>query len=155
MRLVDEKLIQQLKQKARKSDRKRANYNFHQSSDLVQRMVNVMVRGAYVRPHKHEDPDKSEHFVILEGRVSALEFNSAGKVVDKTLLDSKAGPWAVDILPKVYHSFLVLSDEAVLMEFIQGPYDPDSHKKFASFAPEEGSDEVDEYMSNLENTVGA
>ena len=59
MIIIDSKTLEDLSQKAKESKRKRINLNFHiGDSDLLQRFLNAMEPSTYVRPHKHENPDK-------------------------------------------------------------------------------------------------
>ena len=61
--------LKKLKQQATYSPRLRKNYNFHKDpEDTLHRMLHAMNPGTYVQPHKHEDPDKREVFIILEGK---------------------------------------------------------------------------------------
>ena len=67
---IDSKIINHLNSIAEGSSRKRINHNFHkESSDLLQRMLNAMEPGTYIQPHKHENPEKREVFLILNGIV--------------------------------------------------------------------------------------
>ena len=73
--IIDDKLIKPLTIKAANSVRKRTNYNFHKrNDDPLQRMLNVLQPGTYVQPHKHENPDKRETFIILQGRLLIILF---------------------------------------------------------------------------------
>jgi hypothetical protein len=55
----------------------------------------------------------------------------------------------VDIRPGVYHTMIALTPSAVL-EIIQGPYQADTHKQFAAWAPREGTPETRDYLARLE-----
>ena len=50
---ISESLFAQVAQQAANSPRRRKNHNLHQESDLVQRFLNVLQPGTYVRPHRH------------------------------------------------------------------------------------------------------
>ena len=43
---------------ASRSPRRRAIYRLHEHEEPVQRMLNAMLPGTYVQPHKHEAPDR-------------------------------------------------------------------------------------------------
>ena len=150
---TNNKLINETLEKARNSPRKREVYCFSSPQDKIQRMINVGLKETYVRPHKHENPDKLEIFSILKGKVAILIFDDIGKITDSIILDEDKDNKAVEIPAKTWHSFIVLSDEAALYEIIEGPYDPKSHKKFAEFAPEEGTDEAAKYLQNKVNYI--
>jgi len=73
---IDDNFIGEILKIAKVSPRKRTNYNFHKTYDApVQRMLNAAEPGTYVRPHKHENPDKIEAFIILKGRALIVEFD--------------------------------------------------------------------------------
>jgi cupin fold WbuC family metalloprotein len=57
------------------------NYNFHQSAEEnPHRFLNVLLKGTYVRPHRHLTPPKAESFLILEGVIEVFLFDDAGVV---------------------------------------------------------------------------
>lgn len=140
---INSALISEILKKAQASDRKRVNYNFHKSYDApIQRMLNAAHPGTYVRPHKHENPDKIEVFAILKGRALIVEFDEKGQLVDHMILDPKKDGYAVEIPPRIWHSFIALLPDTVLYEVKEGPYNKDIDKNFAPWAPEEGTDEA-------------
>lgn len=151
MKIVNDKLLDELIAKAKKSKRKRAHHLFHKYQDLVQRMVNAMEPGSYITPHKHEKPDKIEAFIILRGKAACVKFDDKGKIIEVEILSQKGPKYAVDIPPRTWHTFVSLQSRTALFEIIQGPYDPKTHKHTAPWAPseEEGSD----YLKQLEKAV--
>lgn len=139
---VDEKLLRELEGKARTLDRRRTNFNFHtDSSDPMQRMLNVLQSDSYVRAHKHENPDKREAFIILKGRLLIALFNSHGKITDSVVLDRNEGVYVFEVPPATYHTIVALEDNTVVYELKDGPYDPADDKDFASWAPDEAEKE--------------
>lgn len=145
-------MIDDLIGQAAQSPRKRTIYRLHEHEEPVQRMVNAMVPGTYTPPHKHENPDKVELFSILVGKVAVLQFNDAGDVVEVFVLDTNGPLKIVDIAPRTYHALVVLEPSAVV-EIIQGPYDPQTHKQFAPWSPAEGDSQAESYLSQLEGVV--
>lgn len=152
LRVIDQTLLAELLRQAAESLRKRAIYRLHEHEEPVQRMINAILPGSYVQPHKHENPDKVELFAILQGRVACLQFTDGGSLDIVVILDANGSNRVVDIPPRVYHSILALQP-SVLVEIIQGPYDAASHKQFASWAPSEHSSEAIHYLSQLEEQV--
>ncbi len=140
---LDRTLIQTLLIGARLSPRKRTNHCFHSPQDRLQRMINVALKGSYFAPHRHQDPDKLEIFTILYGRVMVLAFNDDGTISDCQILCRDGGlenletSLQVEIPAGTWHSLVILSDEAVLYEVIDGTFDAKTHKRFAPFAPSE------------------
>jgi cupin fold WbuC family metalloprotein len=150
MVIIDLKLLTTLTQEAALSSRKRKNHNFHKHpSDTLQRMLNAFEPDTYVRPHKHEDPDKREVLILLTGKAAVVEFDAQGKMVGKTILDQKNGNFGVEIPPRVYHTIISLEKGTVLYELKDGPYKVANDKGFASWAPEEGSVEAPGYLQQL------
>jgi len=147
---ITDKFIEEVSQKAKSSPRKRINYNFHKSyGEAVQRLLNAAEPGTYIQPHKHEKPDKAEVFIILKGRVVIVEFDEKGKVVDHVILDPKGGAKAVEVPPRVWHSFIALRPSSVLYEVKEGPYNETVDKRFASWAPEEGTKESQKFNGRI------
>lgn len=142
-------LINQTLEKARSSERKRAIYCFHKQDEILQRMLNCALNETYVRPHKHENSDKLELFTIIKGKAGVLFFDDNGKIKEKTIIDENGPVYSVEIPARTWHSFVVLSKEAVLFELILGKYDPDMHKKLAAWAPKENTEESKQYLNKL------
>jgi cupin fold WbuC family metalloprotein len=152
---IDQKLVSQLTGEAKCSARLRKNYNFHTDyADPVNRMLNAFEPGTYVRPHKHEFPDKCEVFLVLSGRALALQFDDAGNIVEHSVLDHAIGRFGVEFPPRTWHSIISLASGTVLYEVKPGPYAPLSDKNFASWAPAEGSSDAAAYLASLLARLG-
>lgn len=136
--------------KAKLSQRKRMNYNFHKyAGDPMQRMLHAMQPGTYVQPHKHENPDKREIFIILTGRIAVVEYDNAGNAIKHIVLDPEKGNFGVEIPPRTWHSIIALQENSVVYEVKDGPYSPTDDKNFAAWAPHEGDDACYEFVQNL------
>lgn len=152
IQVISKELIEQTKQAARNSERKRAIYKFHKETDSLQRMINVLLNGTYVQPHRHANPAKLEHFLILEGEVACVEFKENGSV-DTVIWMRPDTTTGVYILPGTIHSLVCISKEAVLSEIIEGAYNPQTHKEFMKFAPQENTPESHQYLNNLYDLI--
>jgi cupin fold WbuC family metalloprotein len=153
--IINRQLASSVSEEAKKSARLRKNYNFHADlSDPVNRMLNAFEPGTYVRPHKHESPDKCEVFLILTGKALALWFDDAGAIIEHVILDSSQGVFGVEIPPREWHSIISLTSGTVLYEVKQGPYAPINDKNFASWAPAEGSPEAAAYLASILARLG-
>lgn len=147
---IDRPLCDATIAEARKSQRKRKNFNFHKDeSAIIQRMLNALEPGTYIRPHKHENPDKNEVFILLAGKALVIEFSDDGNISESFVLDVSQGNYGAEIGPGVYHTIISLAPDTVAYEFKEGPYLPATVKHFASWAPEEGSAEVAAYLHQL------
>jgi len=129
---------------------RRMNHNFHDDlADPINRMLNAFETGTYIQPHKHENPDKREVFIVLRGSLVVVFFDSSGTPTDFVLLDREKGNFAVEIPVGVWHSLFALEVGSVVYEVKDGPYFPISDKNFASWAPIEGESGCDKYLKNL------
>ncbi len=142
-------------QEAAKSDRKRKNYNFHQdASERIHRMIHATNPETYVQPHKHENPDKMESFIILKGRVLVIEFSEDGKIIDYIILDSANESYGVEIPAKQWHTLITLEKDSLVFEWKDGPWNASDDKNFAIWAPAEGDQNCMEYNNLLLSELG-
>jgi cupin fold WbuC family metalloprotein len=147
---IDQPMIEKLTDEARSSARKRKNLNFHPfASDPLHRMLHGMEPETYVQPHKHENPDKREAFIILTGKAVAVQYTDTGEVDDYIILDSRAGNYGVEIAPRTWHNLIALETGTVVYEVKDGPWDPADDKFFASWAPKEGDAGCEEFNKRI------
>jgi cupin fold WbuC family metalloprotein len=140
---------------AQQSSRRRMNYNFHPNHEAsLHRMLNAMEPGTYVQPHKHENPDKFEVFLVLRGRFVVFTFDDAGIITDHIILDAHAGNYGVEIPERTYHTLVSLEQDSVAYEVKAGPYNLLTAKNFAPWAPPEGDSGAKNYLQNLLAHVG-
>jgi cupin fold WbuC family metalloprotein len=155
MKSIDPELVARVSEEARNSPRLRKNYNFHSDyADPVNRMLNAFEPGTYVRPHKHENPDKCEVFLILTGKALALRFDDAGNVREHAILARDSGAYGVEFAPREWHAILSPESGTVLYEVKPGPYAPIDDKNFAPWAPPEGSPAATAYLNSLLARLG-
>ena len=129
-------LIDQVLAASRASERHRMILPFHKlHSDTLHRMFNAMQPQTFIQPHRHANPPKAEAILVLRGAVCFVTFDSMG-VVDQ-MFDVTAGSdvFGVDIVPGVFHTFLILEPDTIIYEVKPGPYSPTDDKDFASWAP--------------------
>jgi len=80
-------LIQELGRKAAAVPRKRINHNFHESLDNpVQRLIVVMQKGTYIRPHRHTGDNKREFAVAVQGHMQVILLNDDGALRERVNL---------------------------------------------------------------------
>jgi cupin fold WbuC family metalloprotein len=152
---IDQPLIEKMILQARSSPRKRKNLNFHVvPTDLLHRMLHGMEPETYVQPHKHEDPDKREAFIILKGRVAAVQYTQNGEVCDYIILDPSEGNYGVEFEPRTWHSLIVLESGSVVYEVKDGPWNPEDDKYFAAWAPKEGDDKCQDFNRRILKETG-
>jgi cupin fold WbuC family metalloprotein len=151
MKVIDEQLLNKTAELAKQSPRLRMNYNFHEElDDPINRLINAMEPGTYLRPHRHLNPDKDEVFLLLRGRVVVFIFDETGNITDKLTLDPKAGVYGAEIKAGTWHGLLVLDSGSVIYEVKQGPFAPLSPENFAPWSPEPGdTDGVERFLKEL------
>ncbi len=154
LKLLDDALMDQLRDTARASARKRAVHRFHELEEPVQRMLNAIEPESYVRPHKHEDPDKFEAFVALRGRAAIVTFDPDGTVQGGIVIAARGGTRGVEIPARTFHCLLSLEAGTVLFELSMGPYVAQTHKHWAPWAPEEGTSDGATYLAALRQSLG-
>ncbi len=142
---IDQHLFDQVALEAQQIPRLRLNHNFHQESDLVQRFLNVLQPGSYVRPHRHrrEQPGGGfECFLVLQGSIGLLLFDRNGQVIGMEELGAAGPTRGIELAGDQFHSLVALSSDSVLFELKQGPYRPSADKDFLKGFPLEGTAEA-------------
>ena len=153
MKIVDQHLIEELRQKAGASERHRTNFNLHETlDDPVQRFLNVMEPDSYVQPHRHPDAERWELFVAVAGSALAFTFDDEGVITQRIKISASGPQYAIEIPSKTWHTIVALESGTVLFEFKQGPYTKVTDKDFASWAPKEGDEECQLFLQKLGNS---
>lgn len=143
---LSDELIQQGILASRESERRRIILPIHREQDSeVQRMINFLQPDTYIRPHKHPLKHATESLVLIQGSILFFTYHDSGEVQSEYKIESKPLPGVIDIEPGVWHSFKVLEQDTLLFECKRGPYDAETDKIFAPWAPEEGSVEADSW----------
>jgi cupin fold WbuC family metalloprotein len=129
------------------------NHNFHVGpDDNPHRFLNVLLRGTYIRPHRHADPPKAESFLVLEGAAELILFDDAGRITERYQLGMEARggkTWGVDLAAGIWHTIVAVTDRVVCFEVKPGPWEPSSDKEFATWAPAEGASGAGAYLEGL------
>lgn len=147
---ITNKICNPLLDEASDSKRKRKNYNFHQdAAERIHRMIHATNPETYVQPHKHENPDKMETFIILKGRVLVVEFSEVGEINDHIILDSITGNYGAEIPAKTWHTLLTLEKDSLIYELKDGPWNASDDKNFAAWAPAEGKPDCMNYNKSI------
>lgn len=152
MKIINEILLNETIEKAKQSPRLRMNYNFHDRlDDPVNRLLNAMEPGTYLRPHRHLDPDKDEIFLLLKGKAALFIFDEEGGVQETLVLDPQNGVYGAEIQAGVWHTLLVLESGSVVYEVKQGPFAPLAPANLAPWSPAaEDEEAAKRYLKKLE-----
>jgi cupin fold WbuC family metalloprotein len=152
--LIDEVLLDSTTGEARRSGRRRRNFNFHHCLDAVSnRLLNAMEPGSYVQPHRHLDPVKDETFVVLRGAFGLVIFDDAGRVTLATVLSASGSVRGADVPSGTYHSLFALQPGSVFFEAKAGPYCPLADAERAPWAPPEGDPGSGAYLAWMEGLL--
>ena len=113
-------------------------------------MLNFLQSGSYARPHFHPAPENIEHIVVVKGAGGFITFDDQGvvKTAHRLVAGDPAGS-LIDIEQGLWHTFIPLADDTVILEIKRGPYNAEKDKKFAPWAPEESAPEAPEYLRRL------
>lgn len=150
--LFDSQFFEHLQEKALSSPRKRSNVNLHQHYDeAVQRLFITMQKDSYVKPHRHTQPGKFECFLVIQGKLAFFLFDDEGTCVEKHILTGDGDIKGIEVPPNKWHCTVSLTDTATFFEVKPGPYEVVEDKDFAAWAPDEGDEDVPEFLSQLRN----
>jgi cupin fold WbuC family metalloprotein len=153
VKLITGSLFDSVAERAAASPRLRMNHNFHSdAADNPHRFLNVLLRGTYIRPHRHFVPPKAECFLVLEGTADVIIFDDLGAITARHRLgEESAGGrlWGVDIPAGVWHTIHALSTRVVCFEVKPGPWAPATDKEFAIWAPAENDPDVATYCQTV------
>ena len=144
-RRIDQGLFAQVAAEARQHPRLRLNHNFHREQDPVQRFLNVLQPGTYVRPHRHRRNGSGsgfECFLVLQGAIGLLLFNADGEIQQQLHLSAAGPTHGIEVEEDQFHTLVALEADSVIFELKQGPYQPAQDKDFISGFPQEGTAEA-------------
>jgi len=142
---IDSDLLATVCAAAAASPRLRSNHNLHGLADLVQRFLNALQPGTYVRPHRHlrQDPAAGFEFVlVMQGALGLLLLDASGAVIERRVIAAGGPLRGVELATGSYHTLVALEPNTVMFELKQGPYQPASDKDFMACFPLEGTPEA-------------
>ena len=142
IKYLSQELLDNLAAQARISPRLRQNYNFHNLSEKVQRFINVLQPGTYVRPHRHcrvSGVNGFEFFLVCQGELGVMIFEQSGQIVDKQLVSANGAVRGIELSEGTYHTLVALAPNTVILELKEGPYDLTTDKEFLDAFPQEGT----------------
>jgi len=143
-------LIYQGKIESRESPRRRIILPIHrEQEDLVQRMVNFLQPGTYIRAHQHPRTGASETIVVTSGTLGFVTFDSKGEILTADRLSAGG---VIDIVAGIWHTVVALEEDTIIIEIKRGPYS-DEDKVFAEWAPVEGTEGASAYLRSLMDQV--
>jgi cupin fold WbuC family metalloprotein len=121
--LVSRDVIEILKTSARENSRRRARFCAHPTPESEQHdMLIVSHRDTYVAPHRHLE--KSETFIVLEGKADIMLFDDKGGLEKIVKMGSAASgrPFFYRMPARKFHSLSIESELLVFLESTKGPF---------------------------------
>lgn len=146
----DRKMLEKGIKESRNSRRRRMILPIHRNQDSkVQRMLNFLQPGTYIRPHQHPRPEAVESICLIQGGIRFFVFDDTGKIIFRANLKSDGDQKLMDIEPLVWHTFVVTEPDTIIFETKMGPYDAIRDKVFAEWAPPEDDPDAAKWLNML------
>jgi cupin fold WbuC family metalloprotein len=129
-------------------ERRRHPKILHEPGDKLNQVFNFMMSDSYMQPHLHPGVEKVEFIYLISGKLAVIFFNDSGALTEITIL-RRGGVELIKVPAFTWHTYVVLSANAVTYETMDGVYDPATWKKLAQWAPQEGGVESIDYLKDL------
>ena len=121
--LINKSLLDDLSERAKKSQRLRMNYDLRNiPDDLSQRQLNALEPGTIIPIHRHNNT--SETVVVLRGKLLWKHYNGDGELTDSFLLQSDSDTCGITSPKGQWHSLDSLESGTVILEFKDGAWAP-------------------------------
>jgi cupin fold WbuC family metalloprotein len=140
--------------RAYSSHRKRHPILLHEQGAYFNEVFNFVCRDSYMQPHLHPGQEKIEVIQVLRGVVAVLFFGDNGEVTRCTQLEPE-GCDKIEVPAFTWHTYVMMSDEVITYESMNGIYDPETWKKYASWAPAEHSVGTEGYLETLRIAIAS
>jgi cupin fold WbuC family metalloprotein len=137
---------------ATSSKRKRYPKILHNKGDKFNKVFNFLIKDTYMQPHLHPGKEKIEHIYIVRGKIAIIFFDDVGNISEYFFL-GPGGYELREVPAYTWHTYVVLSEEAITYETMMGVYDLKTWKNLAAWAPAEDKEERNEYLDFLKNKV--
>ncbi len=144
-------MIEQLKQLALASPRRRARLCLHRNqAELPHEMVIVFHKDSYMPPHRHP-PGKTESYHVIEGRMLVHLFDDDGSLLRTLRLGHGTGDSVMYRLSgSRWHMPVALSEWLVYHEVYSGPFEKSADVEFPAWAPSEQDHErISPFLARL------
>lgn len=127
--IIDNKLLDELTENARKCSRHRMHYDMRDSEeDGSMRMLNAIEPETTIPIHRHSET--SEDVIVLRGEAVEVLYDSTGREVERYHLLAGSECVACHVPQGQYHTCKSLKSGTVIFEFKNGKYDPEKTEEF-------------------------
>ncbi len=132
--LFDDRLFDDLTEKAKASPRLRMHYDLRDSvDDGSMRMLNALEPGTVIPIHRHNDT--SEEVICLRGVVEEIIYDSNSTEISRYRLGPSVGCLACKVPTGEFHTCVSLESGSVILEFKNGKYNPQTTEDFLPNPP--------------------
>ena len=119
---INDKLLDELQQKARTSERLRAAMDLrNDANEQSQRMLNALEPGTIVPIHRH--PTTAETCLLLRGRLDEIFYDDNGNEIARHHFNTANGVYGLQIPAGQWHTIEVF-EPSVILEVKAGSYAP-------------------------------
>ena len=119
--LIDQKLLDEMTEKAKNSPRLRAAYDLRTTpEDNSQRILNAVEPGTVLPIHRHRT--STETIVVLRGRVRQNYYNEQGEITNSFELAPLSGIVGMSVPVGQWHALESLESGSVILETKDGAY---------------------------------
>lgn len=121
--LIDNNLLDQVTEEAKKSERLRMNFNLHDNLDAkAQRLLNALEPGTILPIHRHRHT--AETYIVLRGSIKVIFFYYNKTIIEQHLVTPSQGVYGIHIPAGQWHTLEVMESGTVIFEVKDGPYKP-------------------------------
>jgi cupin fold WbuC family metalloprotein len=150
--MLSTEVIEDYKKLAISSEKRRFPKLLHSAGDEFNRVFNFMMHDSYMQPHLHPGKEKIENIYLIYGRIASIFFDEVGNMQSYSLLEHGSLEF-IEVPAFTWHTYIILSDFAITYETMMGIYNPTTWKKFANWAPQEGTLNSKNYLESLKNNI--
>ena len=137
---------------ANKTTRRRSPLILHQKGDYLNKVFNFILEDSYMHPHLHPSDEKIENMYLIKGSFGLIEFDNKGNI-NKTTILKEGNLTSIKVPAFTWHTYVMLSQENIVYETMEGKYEPNSWKKMAPWAPIEESNQAPSYLQELKSSL--
>jgi len=150
--------LDELTQLAELSPRLRQHYNIHDDfEEPCQRLFNAIEPDSYIRPHRHLIVKRDELLIAIRGLMALVTFENDGQIKCVSRFGTEKYGSSVaagtEVPAHIWHTVIALRPGSILLEVKAGPFSLKHAKEFASWSPEENTDEARAYFEQLRENI--
>jgi cupin fold WbuC family metalloprotein len=134
------------------SVRNRSPKILHKKGDYFNQVFNFILEDSYMHPHLHPGKEKIEKMYLIKGSFALIMFNEMGHISQTKILEEGKLDF-IEVPAFTWHTYVMLSEEVVIYETMEGVYEPKTWKNLARWAPEELTSNSALYLNKLREQI--